>query len=73
MVGYKYTTEQEAINAKNLCNNAFNYPKNDSVTENWVGYQFSNLDNFYYIIFDESIESILGLPIIFDVTYEEIN
>jgi hypothetical protein len=73
MVGYIFNTIEEAIDAQNLCDTANGYPKNDSVTKNWVSYQFSNLDNFYFITFDESIREILGEPLIFDVTYEAFN
>jgi len=73
MVGYIYNTIEEAIDAQYLCDTANGYPKNDSVTNNWVSYQFSNLDNFYFITFDESIREILGEPLNFDVTYEKIN
>lgn len=69
MIGYKFTTEQEAIDAVALCNTTFGYPKQDTTT-NWVDYGCANLNEpiFWYIIFDASLESVLGSPIEFEVT-----
>lgn len=63
MIGYKYTTEHQAINAVTLCDNHYNYPKQGCITSHWCNYNFSNLDNFYYILYDESLEVVLGQPI----------
>ena len=68
MLGYKYNTEQEAINAQTLCDNAYGYPLQDATTSHWVDYQFSTTDSFYFIAFNESIREILGEPIEFEVT-----
>lgn len=69
MKGYKYTTEQEAIQAVKDCNVFYAIPKNESdVTQNWCSYNFSELDGFWYIIFDESLEQILGQPIQITIT-----
>jgi hypothetical protein len=69
--GYKYTTEQEAINAREACDTYYGIPvAPDDVTQNWVEYQTANLDNpiFYYIRFDESLKVVLGNPTDFEVT-----
>jgi hypothetical protein len=69
--GYKYTTEQEAINAREACDTYYGIPvAPDDVTQNWVEYQTANLDNpiFYYIRFDESLKVVLGNPRDFEVT-----
>jgi len=69
--GYKYTTEQEAINAREACDTYYGIPvSTDDVTQNWVEYQTANLDNpiFYYIKFDESLKVVLGNPTDFEVT-----
>ena len=69
--GYKYTTEQDAINSRELVDAYYGIPVSpEDVTQNWVDYQTANLDNpiFYYIIFDESLTPILGDPTTFDVT-----
>jgi hypothetical protein len=66
MKGYKYTTEQEAIDSRELVDAYYGIPVSpDDVTQNWVDYQTANLDNpiFWYIIFDESLEVVLGTPI----------
>lgn len=69
--GYKYTTEQEAINARKQCADYYGLPvAPEDVTQYWVDYQTANLDNpiFWYITFDESLEVVLGEPITFEVT-----
>jgi hypothetical protein len=73
MIGYKFTTEQEAIGAVALCNTTYGYPKEDTTT-NWVGYEFANLNEpiFWYIIFDASLESVLGSPIELNVIYPSL-
>ena len=68
--GYQYPTEQEAINAQALCNSYYGIPVSpDDVTQNWVDYQFAELNTpqFWYIVFDESLTPILGTPIEFEV------
>jgi hypothetical protein len=69
--GYKYTTEQEAIDAREACDTYYGIPVLPTdVTQNWVEYQAANLDNpiFYYITFDESLKVVLGNPTDFEVT-----
>ena len=69
--GYKYTTEQDAINARELVDVYYGIPVTpEDITQNWVDYNTANLDNpiFHYIIFDESLEVVLGEPITFEVT-----
>jgi hypothetical protein len=68
--GYKYTTEQDAINARESCDTYYGIPINpDDITQNWTEYQIADLNNpiFYYIIFDETLQPILGEPINFEV------
>jgi hypothetical protein len=69
--GYKYTTEQEAINARKQCADYYGLPvAPDDVTQYWVNYETAELDTpvFWYIVFDTSIEMILGEPTDFEVT-----
>jgi hypothetical protein len=69
--GYKYTTEQAAIDAREACDTYYGIPVSpDDVTQNWVEYQAANLDTpiFYYITFDESLKVVLGNPTDFEVT-----
>jgi hypothetical protein len=69
--GYKYTTEQEAIDAREACDTYYGIPVSpDDITQNWVEYKVASLDNpiFYYIRFDESLKIVLGNPTDFEVT-----
>ena len=68
MLGYKYTTEQEAINARQLCATYKGLPNPQGDTLYWVNYIYSELDGFYYIIYIDELEQVLGQPIEFDVT-----
>jgi hypothetical protein len=68
--GYKFTTEQEAINAREACDTYYGIPvAPDDVTQNWVEYSFAGLNtpHFWYIIFDESLLPVLGQPVEFEV------
>jgi hypothetical protein len=74
--GYKYTNEQEAINARKRCADYYGLPVTpEDVTQYWVDYETADLDTpvFWYIMFDESIREILGEPTDFEVTTEQIN
>ena len=71
IIGYKYTNEQDAIDAREQCDAYYSIPVSpNDVTQNWVDYQTATLDNpiFYYIIFDESLKIVLGEPETFEVT-----
>ena len=69
MEGYKYNTEEDAILARKMCADFYGLPKTESnITKYWVDFQYSELDNFWYIIFDESIREILGEPITIQIT-----
>lgn len=73
VTGYKYTNEQDAIDARKVCADYYGLPKTpDDVTKYWVDYNEATLNNpiFWYIVFDSSIEMILGKPEIFEVTTE---
>lgn len=68
--GYQYITEEEAINARELCDTYYGIPVSpDDVTQNWVDYQFAELNTpqFYYIIYDDSLLPVLGQPTNFEV------
>ena len=71
VLGYKYNTEQEAINAREACDTYYGIPVSpDDVTQNWVDYNTATLDNpiFWYIRFDDSLKVVLGNPETFEVT-----
>ena len=68
--GYQYITEQEAINARELCDAYYGIPvAPDDVTQNWCDYQFAefNTPQFWYIVFDDSLLPVLGKPTDFEV------
>ena len=71
VLGYKYTTEQDAIDAREACDTYYGIPVLPTdVTQNWVEYQTASLDTpiFWYIRHDDSLDVVLGTPIDFDVT-----
>jgi hypothetical protein len=71
ILGYKYNTEQEAIDAREACDTYYGIPVSpDDVTQNWVEYETADLNEpiFYYIKFDESLKVVLETPTDFEVT-----
>jgi hypothetical protein len=73
MQGYKYTTEQEAIDARAQAATYAGFPNPTGDTLYWVDYNFSELDGFYYIGYTDGLEAVLGTPIEFTVTIPELN
>lgn len=74
ITGYKYTNEQDAIDARKQCADYYGLPVSpEDVTKYWVNYNTAELDTpiFWYIVFDESIEIILGDPKEFEVRTNE--
>ncbi len=74
ITGYKYTNEQDAIDARKACADYYGLPVSpEDVTQYWVDYETAELDTpiFWYIVFDESIRVILGEPTQFEVITEE--
>jgi hypothetical protein len=71
MLGYTYTTEQEAITSRQQAADYKGYPVPGGETLYWVDYNFSQLDNFYYITYVDELEVVLGQPIEFEVTQPE--
>jgi hypothetical protein len=68
--GYIFQTEPEAITARESVDAYYGIPvAPDDVTQNWVDYQFAELNTpqFWYIVFDASLAPILGTPIEFEV------
>jgi hypothetical protein len=72
MIGYKYTIEQEAIDARAQAATHMGLPNPQGDTLYWVNYEYSELDSFYYIIYVEGLEVVLGEPSEFEVTQQEI-
>ena len=73
MTGYKYTTEQEAIDARAQAATYMGLPNPTMDTLYWVNYNHSELDEFYYIEYVEGLEAVLGAPTEFTVTFPELN
>lgn len=68
--GYKYTTEQAAIDAREQCDTYYGIPVSaDDVTQNWIDYKYANLNKpkFWYIVYDDSLLPVLGESIEFEV------
>jgi hypothetical protein len=68
--GYKYTTEVEATEAVEACNEHY-LPKlkESDVTKNWVGYQAElNEPTFFYILHHKSLNKVLGEPTKIEIT-----
>ena len=76
VTGYKFNTEQEATEARDLCDAHFGIPLSpDAVTQHTVGINYSELDGFWYIRFDsvqDFTSPALGEPTTFEVNEEEI-
>lgn len=68
MLGYKYTTEQEAINARKSCATYMGLPNPQGDTLYWVNYSHAELEGFFYIQHVEGLEAVLGIPTEFTVT-----
>ena len=73
MQGYKYTTEQEAIDARTQAASYMGLPNPQGDTLYWVNYNYSELDEFYYIQHVDGLEVVLGEPIEFTITIPELN
>lgn len=73
MTGYTFTTEQEAIDARQQAADYMGLPVEGGSTLYWVNYEYSEMDGFYYIQHVEGLEAILGEPIEFTVTIPELN
>ena len=69
--GYTYTTETEAQEARAAAATYKGLPKEGGTTLYWVDYNYSTLDGFYYITYDEGLEAVLGQPSEFEITQEQ--
>ncbi len=73
MTGYKFNTEEEAINARQAAATFAGFPVPGGETLYWVDFQFSELDNFYYIQYVDGLENVLGESIEFEITLPATN
>ena len=69
--GYKYTTEQEAISARQAAADYMGLPVEGGETLYWVNYNYSELDGFYYITYVDGLEAVLGEPSDITITPHE--
>ena len=72
IIGYKYDTEQDAIDARKQCADYYGLPVSpEDTTLFWVDYQTASLNEpiFWYIVHDDSLDDVLGYPIEFDVVF----
>lgn len=67
MLGYKYTTETEAIGARKQAADYMGLPVPNGETLYWVDYIYYERDNFYYITYVDGLEAVLGEPTEFEV------
>jgi len=73
MQGYTYNTEEEAIAARKAAADYMGLPVPNGETLYWVNYNYSDLDGFWYIIYVEGLEAVLGEPTDITITpHEEI-
>lgn len=69
MKGYIYNTEEEVIIDRKLLADYKGLPiKPNDITQYWVNYSFSDIDNFFYINYVNGLEIVLGEPIDFEIT-----
>jgi hypothetical protein len=62
MLGYTFTTEAEAITARNQAATHKGLPNPQGDTLYWVNYNYSNLDSTYYSSYIDGLENVLGAP-----------
>ena len=69
---YTYTNVAYAEAAVQQCDTYYSIPKSpDDVTQHWAAFEYSQNDNIYFILFDESLLPVLGEPVEFEVNLEE--
>ncbi len=75
VLGYKYTVESEAIEARKECADYYGLPTAaDNITKYYVDYYEAVDDNpiFWFIEFYEGVRPILGEPTTFNVEGEPV-
>jgi hypothetical protein len=67
--GWKFDTEQEALEARQMVDDYYEFPKPwDSITLHWTDYLYDGA--IWYIIWDESVETVLGEPEEFEINID---
>ena len=72
MIGYKYSIEQEAIDARKLAADFKGLPVEGGGSLYWVDYNYSINDDFYYIVYVDGLDNALGSPIEFIVAQNNL-
>lgn len=67
-IGYIYATEADAMDAVARVNAHYGVPVKGGVTTDWVGFQ--QRGDEWVIVYDESLEAVLGEPIVLPVIEE---
>ena len=53
ITGYKFTEEQQAIDARKACADFYGLPKNpEDVTQYWVDYNEAGLDDTSFLVYN---------------------
>ena len=73
ITGYKYTTEQAAIDARKQAADYKGYPKPGGETLYWVNYNHAETDGFWYITYVDGLEAVLGEATEFEVTVPDLD
>lgn len=60
--GYKFKTEEEAIEARQKAADFAGLPVQGGETLYWVDYLYAEADDFWYIIYIDGLEEVLGKP-----------
>lgn len=72
-LGYIYNSELEAQSARKQAANYYGLPVNpEDITIYFVNYLYSEIDNFWYIIWCEGCTEVFGKPYEFTVNYPDI-
>ena len=74
MLGYKFTTKEQAERALDEIDVFVRLPKGENNTQRWTTYRLANLNTpqFYYIVAHESFTELLGQPEELNVIFEEL-
>lgn len=62
LLGYLFTTENDAKNATGLCDQYYGYPKEGCLSKNWCEYEYCEIGDFYYIVYGDTLKDVLGEP-----------
>ena len=71
ILGYKYLTKQDAVDAVTSCNQYYNITRSENkVTSTWCEYE-KDVNDIYYITHNKTLIPVLGEPYEFTIEIEE--